>query len=68
LSLMLFNLNREYLMKEALADAGDFKIEERVINKVRHVNDMAIIAKTQETDWLTLEGSMTWKSTLTNHK
>ena len=31
---ILFNLYGEYLMKEALAEVGDFKIEERIINKV----------------------------------
>ena len=65
---------REYLMKEALAEVGDFKIGRRIINKVRFADDTAIIAKSQEelqgilTDWWTLEGSMACKSTLTNHK
>ena len=44
----LFNLYGEYLMKEALAQVGDFKIGERIINKVRFADDTAIIAKTQE--------------------
>ena len=35
-------------MKEALAEFGDFKIGGRIIKKVRFVDDMAIIAKTQE--------------------
>ena len=35
-------------MKEALAEVGDFKIGGRIINEVRFVDDMAIIAKTQE--------------------
>ena len=35
-------------MKEALAEIGDFKIGERIINKVRLADDSAIIAKTQE--------------------
>ena len=57
-------------MKEALAKVGDFKIRGRIINKVRFADDTAIIAKTQEElqDMVALEGSMTWKSTLTNHK
>ena len=70
----LYNLYGEYLRKEALAEVGDFKIGGRVISTVRFADDVAIIAKTQEElqdmvkDWLTLEGSMAWKSTLTNHK
>jgi Reverse transcriptase (RNA-dependent DNA polymerase). len=43
-----FNLYGEYLMKEALAEVGDFKIGEKIINKVRFVDNMAIIAITQE--------------------
>ena len=37
-------------MKEALAKVGDFKIGGRIlnINKVRFVDDKAIITKTQE--------------------
>ena len=31
-------------MKEALAEVGDFKIGERIINKVRFADDMANIA------------------------
>jgi len=59
---------------EALIEVRDFKIRGRIIDKVRFANDIAIIAKTQEelqdmvNNWLTLEGSMAWKSTLTNHK
>ena len=37
-----------YLMKEALAQVGNFKIGGRIINKARFVDAMAIIAKTQE--------------------
>ena len=37
-----------YLMKEVLAEVGDFKIGGRIINKVRFADDKAIIAKTQE--------------------
>ena len=33
-----FNLYGEYLMKEALAEVGDFKIRGRIINKVRLVD------------------------------
>ena len=47
MSPILFNLYGEYLMKGALAEFKDFKIVER-INKVRFVDNMAIIAKTQE--------------------
>ena len=35
-------------MKEALAEVGDFKIGERIINKIRFAEDTAIIAITQE--------------------
>jgi Reverse transcriptase (RNA-dependent DNA polymerase). len=35
-------------MKEALAEVGYFKIEGRIINKARFVDDMAFIVKTQE--------------------
>ena len=36
-------------MKEALAEVGDFKIGGRIIiNKVRLVDDSAIVAKIQE--------------------
>ena len=45
MSPMLFNL---YLMKEALAEVGDFKIGRRIIYKVRFANDTAIIGKTRE--------------------
>ena len=48
LSPILFNLYGEYLMKEALAEVGDFKIGARIINTVRFADDTAIIAKTQK--------------------
>ena len=48
MSPILFNQYREYLMKKALAEVGDFKIGGRIINKVRFADDMAIIAKSQE--------------------
>ena len=48
MSPILFNLYGEYLMKEALAEVGDFKIGGRIINKVRFADDTAIIGKTQE--------------------
>ena len=35
-------------MKEALAEVRDFKIEEKIINKVRFTDYTAITAKTQE--------------------
>ena len=66
MSLILFNLHGEYLIKEVVY----FKIGGGIVNKVRFSDDTAIIVKTQEElqDWLTMEGSMAWKSTLTNHK
>ena len=48
MSPILFNLYGEYLTKEILAEVGDFKVGGRLINKVRFVNNTAIIAKTQE--------------------
>ena len=48
MSPILFDLYGEYLMKEALAEVGDFKIGGRIINKVRFAEDTAIITKTQE--------------------
>jgi len=48
MSPILFNLYGEYLMMEALADVGDFKIWGRIINKVRFADDTAIIANTRE--------------------
>ena len=36
---VLFNLFGEYLIKEALAEVGDFKIGGRIINKVRFADD-----------------------------
>ena len=44
ISLKLSNLYGEYLMKEALAEVGDFKIGGRIINKVKFADDLAIIA------------------------
>jgi hypothetical protein len=40
-----FNLYGEYLMKEALAEVGDFKIRVRMINKIIFVNITAIVVK-----------------------
>ena len=48
MSPILFNLYGEYLMKEALAEFGHFKIGGMIIDKVRFADDPAIIAKTQE--------------------
>jgi hypothetical protein len=39
-----FNLHGEYLMKEALAEVGDFRIGGWIIN-VRFADDMAFVAK-----------------------
>ena len=41
MSAILFSLYREYLMKDALTEVGDFKIGGRIINKVRFVDDIA---------------------------
>ena len=35
-------------LKKTIAKVGDFKIGERIIIKLRFVDDMSIIAKTQE--------------------
>ena len=45
---ILFNLYGEYLMKEALAEVGDFLIGGRFIKIVRFANETAIIPKSQE--------------------
>ena len=45
MSSILFNLLGKYLMKAALAEVWDFKIGWWIINKVRHMNDTAIMAK-----------------------
>ena len=45
---ILFNLYGEYLMKEAFAEVGDFKIRGRVINKVRFADVRALTPKTLE--------------------
>ena len=50
MSPILFNLNGEYLTKEALAEVGDFKIGGRIINKVRFADDTAIIAQEELQD------------------
>ena len=54
----------------ALAQVGDFKIGGRIINKVRFVDDTAIVAKTQEElqDIVNRLVDTGRKSTLTNHK
>jgi Reverse transcriptase (RNA-dependent DNA polymerase). len=46
MSPILFIIYGEYLIKEALAELGYFKIGGRIINKVRFADDTAIIAKT----------------------
>ena len=56
-----------------LTKVGDLKIGRRIINKVIFVDDMAIMAKTQEKlqdmgNRLVDTGSVGWKSTLTNKK
>ena len=48
ISHILFNLHRIYLMKEALPEFGDFKIEGRIVNKVRFADDMTFISKILE--------------------
>jgi hypothetical protein len=48
-------------MKEVLAEVGDFsRLEKGLL-----IRSYFWIRRT---DWFTLEGSMAWKSTLTNHK
>jgi Reverse transcriptase (RNA-dependent DNA polymerase). len=44
----LFNQYGEYLMKEALTEVEEFKIGERVINKVKFADDTTTTAKTKE--------------------
>ena len=39
---LLINLYGDYLIKESLAEVGDFKIGGRIINKVRFSDDTAI--------------------------
>jgi Reverse transcriptase (RNA-dependent DNA polymerase). len=48
MSFILFNLYGKYLMKEAIAEVGNFKIGRRIINKVRFVDNTAIKDKSQE--------------------
>jgi Reverse transcriptase (RNA-dependent DNA polymerase). len=50
MSPILFNLRvyGEYVIKEALAQVENFKVGGRIINKVRFIDDTAIMAKTQE--------------------
>ena len=51
MSPILFNLYAEYLMKEALAEVGDFKIGGRIINKVWFADDTAITAQHVTAVW-----------------
>ena len=48
MSPIVFKLYGEYLMKEAWAEVGDFKVGGRLFNNIRFADDTAIIAKTQE--------------------
>ena len=48
MSPIIFNLYGEYLLKIALAEVGDLKIGGRIFNKVRFVNDMALIVEMKE--------------------
>ena len=43
---ILFNLYGKYLIEEALAKVGDFKIRGKIILKTRFADGTAIIAKT----------------------
>ena len=39
-------------MKEELAEVQDFKIEGRIFNKIGFADDMALIAKTQDLQYM----------------
>lgn len=39
-----FDLYSEYVNKEALEGLGDFKVEEQMINTVRYVDDLVLLA------------------------
>jgi hypothetical protein len=45
LSLILFNLNNEYLTKEALEGLGDFKIRAETIGTVKCTDDSVLLGK-----------------------
>jgi hypothetical protein len=42
LSLILFNLHKEYLAKEALEGLGDFKIKAEIIEIVKYACDRVL--------------------------
>ena len=65
---ILSKIYREYLMKAALPEVGDFRVGVRIIKKMRFADDMGIIAKTQKELQNMMERSMTRKSTFTNDK
>jgi len=45
LSPILFNLNSEYLTKEALEGLGDFKIGGKIIHTVKYAYELVLLAK-----------------------
>jgi hypothetical protein len=45
LSPILFNLYSEYLIKEALEELGDFKIDGQFIHTVKYADDLVLLAK-----------------------
>ena len=48
LSLILFNLYSECLIKEALEGFGDFKIGGQIINTVKYADDLVVLAKEEK--------------------
>ena len=45
MSPILFNLNSEYLTKEALEGLGDFKIGGKIIHTVKYAYELVLLAK-----------------------
>jgi retron-type reverse transcriptase len=48
LSPILFNLQNEYLTKEALEGFGDFKIGGQIIHTVKYADDFVLLAKEEK--------------------
>jgi hypothetical protein len=48
LSPILFNLNSEYLTKEALEGLGDFKIDGQIIHTVKYAEDLELLSKEEK--------------------
>jgi len=66
LSPILFNLYSKCLTKEALDGLGDFNIGEQIIQTVKYVDDLVLMAKEETVlqgiiDKLKLEDTMAWK-------